>query len=292
MACIFPSFQRDPVTFMKDKRTSQLSPAFTRPELLAVIAALALLLPLITAASRPSSAKTAVCLANLRALTHGMALYAEDNRGWFPGNTGVSAKEWVAGIVALGSSDFTNTAILRDPAKSKLTPYLRGIPTVYHCPADRLTQRSTGQYATQARSYSLNAAVGTNSQKPGNVAVDGLWLNGSASHSIGQTWLTYGRYADMIAPTPAQLFTFIDEHPYGINDDNFAVSAQTPQWIDWPAVHHDSGDTFAFADGHTEYHRWHDQRTLVTAYVVLNTPANGNQDLVWIQQRTSARIPK
>ena len=144
----------------------------------------------------------------------------------------------------------------------------------------------------QARSYSLNAAVGTNPLKGGNVAVDGPWLDGGFGHTVGKTWLTYGRYADMVAPGPAQLFTFLDEHPYGINDDTFAVSAQTPQWIDWPAVHHDSGGAFAFADGHAEYHRWHDQRTLITKYLALNVPSNGNQDLVWIQQRTSARIPK
>ncbi len=277
---------------MKDKRTPHLSAAFTRLELLAVVAALALLLPLMTAASRPAQAKTTVCLANLQTLARGMTLYAEDNRGWLPGNTGASAKEWVAGIVALGSPDFTNTAILRDPAKSRLTPYLAGVPMVYHCPADRLTQRSTGQYVPQARSYSLNAAVGTNPLKGGVVATDGPWLDGGYGHTVGKTWLTYGRYADMLSPSPDRLFTFLDEHPYSINDDTFAVSAQTPQWIDWPAVHHDSGGAFTFADGHTEYHRWQDQRTLLTGPLALNVPSHGNLDLVWIQQRTSARIPK
>ncbi|HTH48444.1 MAG TPA: hypothetical protein VMB21_13105 [Candidatus Limnocylindria bacterium] len=277
---------------MNSKGQNRSTSGFTRPELLAVIMALGLLVLLITAATRPVQAKTAVCLANLRGLAHGMSLYAEDNRGWLPGNNGGSAKDWVPVSVDYGSPSFTNSAILQDPNKSKLTRYLSGVPAVYRCPADRLTQRGTRDPALQARSYSLNGAVGTNPEKSGTVAVDGPWLNGSFGHTVGQAWLTYGRYADMVAPAPSQLFTFIDEHPYSINDSTFAVSAQTPQWIDWPAVHHDSGGAFAFADGHSERHRWQDQRTLLTGPLALNVPSHGNLDLVWIQQRTSTRIPK
>ena len=40
-----------------------------------------------------------------------------------------------------------------------------------------------------------------------------------------------------------------------INDPGFYSPAQTA-WNDLPAIRHDSGASFSFADGHAELHRW------------------------------------
>ena len=263
--------------------------------MLAVILALGLLVPLITAATRPVQAKTAVCMSNLRALANGMSLYAEDNRGWLPGNNddGASGRNWISGIVAPGSSEFTNTAILRDPTKAKLTRYLAGVPKVYHCPADTLTQRVGGGNGVQARSYSLNLAVGTNPLKGQNVAVDGAWLDGAHGHTLGKTYYTYGNYTDMVAPSPSGLFTFVDEDPYSLNDGVLVVSLAAQEWIDWPATHHDFGGTFAFADGHVERHPWREESTrVVSGNVSIRILKQPSVDNLWLQQRTSARISR
>lgn len=278
---------------MNSKGPNRSSSGFTRPDLLAVIIALALLLPLLTAATRPVQAKTTVCLGNLRGLANGMSLYAEDNRGWLPGNNDDAAagRNWISGFVSPGSPDFTNTAILRDPTKAKLTRYLAGVPMVYHCPADMLTQR-VGGTGVQARSYSLNGAVGTNPTKGQNVAVDGAWLDGAHGHTVGKTYYTYGKYTDMVAPSPSGLFTFVDEDPYSLNDGLLAVSLAVQEWIDWPATHHDFGGAFAFADGHVERHPWREQTTRVLNGNLSIRPLKQSADNLWLQQRTSAKIPR
>ena len=56
-----------------------------------------------------------------------------------------------------------------------------------------------------------------------------------------------------------------------------------------------AGRTFglAFADGHSEIRRWRDPRTtpplIRGAYLPLNISSPNNQDLVWLQERTTAK---
>lgn len=268
--------------------------AFTQLELLAVLAGAALLLPLLTAAVRPGSARTTVCLSNLRTLGNAMALYAEDSRGFFPGNVddASSGRNWVAGYAGLGGPDFTNTVILSDPRRSLLSGYLTGLPKVFRCPANRLAQRITGLNSPQARNYALNGAVGTNPYRPGKVAVDGPWLDGVHGHLAGMRWHTYAGPSAVVAPAPAELFTFLDEEPYSVNDGSFAMTMASAEWLDWPATHHEGGGTLAFADLHVDHRRWQDSRTKVTGTSVIRRPVPNSPDYLWLQQRTSARIQR
>jgi prepilin-type processing-associated H-X9-DG protein len=64
--------------------------------------------------------------------------------------------------------------------------------------------------------------------------------------------------------------------------------------VDWPASFHNGACGFAFADGHSEIHKWRDSRT--TAPVKYNdwlynlvAPISqpNNQDLIWLAQRSS-----
>lgn len=268
--------------------------AFTRPELLALIACAALLLPLLIAAVNPGSARATVCLSNLRMLGDAMALYAEDGGGFFPGNVddASSGRNWVAGYAGLGARDFTNSMILSDPRRSLLSGHLSRVPEVFRCPANRLVQRLTGLNSPQARNYALNGAVGTNPDRFGKVPVDGPWLDGQHTHLSGRTWHTYAGPAAVVSPGPAELFTFLDEEPYSVNDGTFAMTMVNAEWLDWPATHHEGGGTFAFADLHVEHHRWRDSRTKVTGSSVVRLPVPNSPDHLWLQQRTSARIQR
>jgi prepilin-type processing-associated H-X9-DG protein len=76
------------------------------------------------------------------------------------------------------------------------------------------------------------------------------------------------------------LWVLLDEDASGLNDAAFAFQMPAPVWIDLPGSYHNGGCGFAFADGHSETHRWSKK------------PERGNanqQDWAWLQQRTSAR---
>ncbi|MDB6064679.1 MAG: hypothetical protein JWR26_887 [Pedosphaera sp.] len=59
---------------------------------------------------------------------------------------------------------------------------------------------------------------------------------------------------------PADTFVFLDEHPDSINDGLFALLTSTTTaptaWGDLPASYHNGACGFAFADGHSEIHKW------------------------------------
>ncbi|HEX4644907.1 MAG TPA: hypothetical protein VH598_04800, partial [Verrucomicrobiae bacterium] len=88
-----------------------------------------------------------------------------------------------------------------------------------------------------------------------------------------------------------------DESPRSINDGGLAVSMSGPnavppvdstvRMIDWPGTQHNLACGIAFADGHSEIHKWLDGRTVDTG---ANPDQNGppNPDILWLQFRTSA----
>jgi prepilin-type processing-associated H-X9-DG protein len=61
-------------------------------------------------------------------------------------------------------------------------------------------------------------------------------------------------------------------------------------FFNFPNSSHNRGGVVSFADGHAEYHRWRDQRT-ITAYSVdyhLHRDSSpNNQDIDWLRQRAS-----
>jgi prepilin-type N-terminal cleavage/methylation domain-containing protein/prepilin-type processing-associated H-X9-DG protein len=290
------------------------SRAFTLPELLVVIATLAILAALLlpALAGTRSANHGIYCMNNTRQLMNALHMYAADSKDWLPGNVDNPLfSNWVKGNMT--TADATNTLYLTNAAYSKIGPYTGPAPNLFRCPADRSTwSPSTGVNQSgqagipRVRSYSMNEAVGTKppgfsgTQSGQNFPVDGPWLNGQHTHIADNPYRTYGRLADMIAPSPANLFVFLDEAPLSINDGAFAVSMTGPNgspyvgqnivMIDWPATYHDFGGSFAFADGHSEIHKWTDARTMQPppgGTVDQNNPGP-NPDILWIQQHTSA----
>jgi prepilin-type processing-associated H-X9-DG protein len=67
-------------------------------------------------------------------------------------------------------------------------------------------------------------------------------------------------------------------------------------WQDGPSTLHNGGCGFTFADGHSEIHKWKDGRTRAMKVTYTSTFPFGwaqanNQDIRWIQDRTTAKNP-
>jgi prepilin-type processing-associated H-X9-DG protein len=194
-----------------------------------------------------------------------------------------------------------------NPALTSLALYNTN-PAAYKCPADI----TLFQGHVRQRSVSMNSAIGTrwwsagvgtgaplaSSARPPGSAVGGGWLPGTYNDSQ-TTYRTYGKTSSFTVPGPSSTWVIADENPNTINDGSLVVSmAQIV--VDFPANYHGGGAGLAFADGHTEIHKWVDvflmlptTLNLLNASSEVGAPVSKfmsgpSQDLAWIQPRTSA----
>lgn len=254
--------------------------AFTLIELLVVIAIIgilaAMLMPVLSHAKQ--SAQGALCLNNGKQLMTALHLYTNDNDDFYPpnpddGNT-LPGYNWCSGNAGIGGAQEFNPDVLLDPSRSLLITYLSHNASVFRCPADlrqgpyQGTNASlTGQIIHAARTFSMSQSVGTidpgfasdyssHSGSP-KQAVTGPWLTGTWHQNLhNNPWRTFGRNSDAGPPGPSSLWVFVDENASGLNDAAFAMEMVNPNWLDVPGTYHNTGCGFAFADGHSETHRW------------------------------------
>jgi prepilin-type processing-associated H-X9-DG protein len=84
----------------------------------------------------------------------------------------------------------------------------------------------------------------------------------------------------------------MDEHTDSINDSMMATPAVPYYLVDYPASYHNGAGGVAFADGHSEIHKWihKDTKPPVTGVPnSLSTKASpNNPDTEWLAERSSA----
>ena len=105
-------------------------------------------------------------------------------------------------------------------------------------------------------------------------------------------YLHVKKTTDLVVPGPAESWVFVDEHPDSINDAGL-FSPYITEWVDLPASYHGGACGFAFADGHSEVHKWRSGSTLVPVKLVDlgHTPVKANDpDVQWMRYHTP-RIP-
>ena len=224
---------------------------FTLVELLVVIAIIALLMALLMPALERAreQAQRIVCLANEDQMMLAYDFYTEDNDGkLINGDTGEYG--WPnSNMYASGGEHYNETPwVLKDwennPTLDEkkqailggaLYPYVKNVK-VYSCPT-----LLAGNLRTYAVSDAMNC-IGWDSfrvmlkhteeiRKP-DIRIVFLDDGGTAGATLGG-WTLYSIY-----------------------------NSECWVWWDPPPIRHGDGTTFSFADGHTEYWKWQDKRTI------------------------------
>ena len=227
--------------------------AFTLIELLVVIAIIAILAAMLlpTLAKAKAKTKGIYCMNNTKQVMVAWHMYNGDNNDKivesYHGGTAPppGSSAWVQGWLdwdVTANDDNTNTMILIEEQYSKLAKYFSKEKNIFRCPSDTYlnpNQRARG-WTTRARSISGNIGIGNGNAETGP-------FNSIYKHIRKASEFTY--------PGPAETWVYLDEHPDSINDAGFFNPNQT-QWIDVPATYHNGAAGFAFADGHSEIHKW------------------------------------
>jgi prepilin-type N-terminal cleavage/methylation domain-containing protein/prepilin-type processing-associated H-X9-DG protein len=252
---------------------------FTLIELLVVIAIIALLMSILMPALNRAreQGRRAGCLSNLKNLTLAWIMYADQNDDKLVnGNSG----EPSAGYASEATSgpywvkldyDRNMTTVAKQQAimNGALWPYTRTLK-VYKCAtATRQAAVVTNSISGPVRSYSI---------------ADSMNCKGWESQMNSKVTTIKLR---MKIKEPAGRMVFMDDGgtcPSAMG--GWTVWATKFSWWDPPPVRHGDGTQFSFADGHGEYHKWEDERTIEFGKRVPVVANNGemqpdNPDMVW-----------
>lgn len=254
------------------RRPSHGRTGFTLIELLVVIAIIAILAGLLIPALSSAKSKTLgiSCMNNNRQLTLAWIQYAGDHR-----DNLLSSRLWCSDKRS-NNQHGANDANPETLKNVHLAEYVNNID-LWKCPADKSTAVFQGKQVPRLRSYSMNCYMVT-------------------GYTGGYT--QYQRLSDMVHPGPSGIWTIIDESPDTINDAWFAVNMngydpRNPnayEIVDLMASYHIGAISIAYADGHSEMHRWLDPRTKpLIGRGRLFQPSPNNKDFEWLQIRSTVK---
>jgi len=212
-----------------------------------VIAIIAILMAILLPALQLAreQGKRAVCLSHLRQLTLAWTMYADYNDGKIVDGWTGRNDTWAGPV-----NESLDPQRQIDALKiGLLYPYSKNVK-IYRCPAG---------YRGEMLTYATSSAMNGGHESTGPVVKNIMQIR-----------------------RPGERFVFID---CGCRTfDSWVLLYDEPRWWDMPPIRHGKGTTLSFADGHSEYWKWKDPRTIRLAEEVgpLNWRAEkqvGNEDL-------------
>ncbi len=241
---------------------------FTLIELLVVIAIIAILLAiLMPAMSRvKEQARRSTCLSNLRQLTLGWIMYADEHDDMLingdTGEYGIHADQtpWVLADWRSGMTERQKIDAIKNGA---LWPYVKELK-LYKCPTVTKIVRG-GTLEDIMRTYSVSDAMNCKDWPSMNAKMIKMRLE---------------------IPNPAYRMVFVDDGGTITSAlGGWTVQVTRENWWDPPPVRHGDGTTFSFADGHSDYRKWKDPRTIEFGKRIPPSAGSpdqpGNEDIHW-----------
>jgi len=241
---------------------------FTLIELLVVIAVIAILMAILMPALQRAreQGERAVCLSNLKQLQLAWIMYADDNDDKLVSSeAGGSWKSkygnpWVGVTWASGwtqGQQLSEESQIDGIQNGVLYRYVEEVD-LYKCP--------TG-YRGELMTYAMM------------ISSNGRSIDGSPQFK-----------RRLQVPQPARRLIFVDE---GLSSpDAYSTRYNMAAWWDQPSTRHGDGTNFAYADGHSEYHKWRGLETIqkgrdsVRSHPGIWGPAteDGRADVEWVQR--------
>jgi prepilin-type N-terminal cleavage/methylation domain-containing protein/prepilin-type processing-associated H-X9-DG protein len=235
---------------------------FTLIELLVVVAIIAILMAvLMPAMSRArEQGKRAVCLSNVKQFGVSWVLYADDNDQKIVNSCTIENSEghddktepcWM-----YFHNNWDTQQRIDGVRRGAMWPYVKQLK-IYKCPTG-----IRGEVNTYAIVDAMNGAI-------------------SPMRSFSKQLMIKNKTQ---IKRPGERIVYVDEGKTSVQ--SWTIHYDQESWWDAPPVRHGQGTNFSFADGHAEYWKWEDNRTIKYARGEggLQAAQAGNKDIQRLQR--------